>query len=286
MTMAPPVIRELLANADALPGGCAGIDAGMTLTKIARRTTDGVEFVACETDPMLGSDQRVSGLIQSADTIGVTGARGGLVGDGSGLIRVQEIDAAAHGAIVLMAHSAPSEFLLALMGTGTAFAAVRHGSVTHLGGTAMGGGSFSAIARLIEPKLGYREIVAAAALGDRRNCDMMVSDAYAGGIGRISADLTAAHLAKSGGSSDDFLAALINMHGENMAQIAAGRCQAAGLRQVVLCGGFVHANTPLVASMKDMLRLFGLECDVAPHAGFAGALGAALIASERRSSET
>jgi activator of 2-hydroxyglutaryl-CoA dehydratase len=38
--------------------------------------------------------------------------------------------------------------------------------------------------------------------------------------------------------------------------------------------------------MKDMLRLFGLECDVAPHAGFAGALGAALMASKSRSSET
>jgi activator of 2-hydroxyglutaryl-CoA dehydratase len=108
----------------------------------------------------------------------------------------------------------------------------------------------------------------------------MVSDAYPGGIGRIGGEMTAAHLAKADGSIDDVLAALLNLHGENIAQIAAGRGVSVGIRHVVLAGGFAHENDALVASMTAMLRLFGFTSDVAPHAGFAGAVGAALMASK------
>jgi type II pantothenate kinase len=157
---------------------------------------------------------------------------------------------------------------------------VRDGAVTHLGGTAMGGGSFAGIARRIDLALTHGEMIAGAARGDRRNADLMVSDAYLGGIGRIGGEMTAAHLAKAGASIDDVLAALLNMHGENIAQIAAGRGTAVGIRRVVLAGGFAHENDALVASMTAMLRLFGFTSDVAPHAGFAGAVGAALMASK------
>jgi type II pantothenate kinase len=165
------------------------------------------------------------------------------------------------------------------MGTGTAFAAVREGQVTHLGGTPMGGGSFAAIARRVDPTLTYGEMIERAARGDRRNVDLMVSDAYPDGIGRIGGNMTAAHLAKGDGSLADFLAGLLNMHGENIAQIAAGRGLVTEIRRVVLAGGFAHDNDALVASMTGMLRLFGVSCDVAPNAGFAGAIGAALMAS-------
>jgi activator of 2-hydroxyglutaryl-CoA dehydratase len=69
------------------------------------------------------------------------------------------------------------------------------------------------------------------------------------------------------------------MHGENIAQIAAGRGLVAGIRHVVVAGGFAHDNDALIASMSGMLRLFGVASDVAPHAGFAGAVGAALMAA-------
>jgi type II pantothenate kinase len=173
--------------------------------------------------------------------------------------------------------------VLALLGTGTAFAAVRGGKVAHLGGTPLGGGSFTGIAHRIEPSLSYEAMVAAAARGDRRHADLMVSDAYPEGIGRIGGDMTAAHLAKhDGASTDDVLAALLNLHGENIAQIAASRAIIAQLPRLVIAGGFAHENATLVASITGMTRLFGVETTVAPHPGFAGALGAALMASDAR----
>ena len=274
-----PAIRDAINQPALMPEGAAGIDAGLTLTKVARCIAGSIELTARETASVLGEHTASQSIIAGAPRIGVTGARGEHVADGASVVRVQEIDAAARGAIALLGEQAPAEFLLALLGTGTAFAAVRDGAVTHLGGTAMGGGSFAGIARRIAPHLSYGEMIAGAARGDRRNADLMVSDAYPDGIGRIGGELTAAHLAKAGDSLDDVLAALLNMHGENIAQIAAGRGVGVGIRHVVLAGGFAHENEALVASITAMLRLFGFTSDVAPHGGFAGAIGAALMAS-------
>jgi type II pantothenate kinase len=272
-------IRDAIDQTALLPEEVAGIDAGLTLTKVARRGARGIELTARETASVVGGHTSPHSIIGDAMHIGITGARAEHLADGASVVRVQEIDAAAGGAIALLGDRAPAEFVLALLGTGTAFAAVRDGAVTHLGGTAMGGGSFAGIARRIAPELSYGEMIAGAARGHRRNADVMVSDAYPEGIGRISGDMTAAHLAKAGGSIDDVLAALLNLHGENIAQIAAGRGAAIGIRHVVLAGGFAHENAALVASIAAMLGLFGFTLDVTPHAGFAGAIGAAVAAS-------
>jgi type II pantothenate kinase len=275
-------MRDAIAGEPLLPHGAAGIDAGLTLLKVARCGEGGIELSARETGATAHGDVPASAIVHAATRIGITGARGDRIIDGTGVVRVQEIEAAAHGAIALLGAESPREFVLALLGTGTAFAAVRDGSVTHLGGTAMGGGSFAGIARRIDLSLSYGDMIACAARGERRNVDLMVSDAYADGIGRIGGDLTAAHLAKPGGSVEDVLAALLNLHGENIAQIAAGRGQAVGIRNVVMAGGFAHDNAPLVSSITAMLRLFSVESCVTPHAGFAGAVGAALAAGNRQ----
>ena len=111
--------------------------------------------------------------------------------------------------------------------------------------------------------------------------DEMISDVYPDGIGRIGPDLTAAHLAKRGDSSlDDFFAGLLNLHGENIAQIGASRAIIANIRRIVLAGGFVHGNPLLVASITSMAALFGVTVEVAPVPGFVGAIGAAFVAAE------
>lgn len=275
------MLREKrVASRGLLPDGAAGIDAGLTLTKTIR--VDGGMIVGSAHAGPPGAAPAGSGA--SGGPVGVTGARAPSVA-GDGLISVPEIDAAAAGVRALSrAAGAPLEgdFLLALLGTGTSFAAVRDGKATHLGGTALGGGSFAGIAARFDASLSYEDMVAAAARGDRRNVDVLVSDAYPGGIGRIGGDLTAAHLGKHGGSLDDALAALLNLHGENIGQIAASRALVAGLREVVLAGGFVHGNEALSASLSAMIRMFGLSVAVSPAPGYAGAVGAAFIACQTK----
>jgi|CXWL01.1.fsa_nt_gi pantothenate kinase len=307
-----------------LPEGAAGIDAGMTMTKIVRHTPEGIDVSAEEIGAQRRS--RASGTVAAIDsnawasiryqshTIGVIGARLGDLAAQEGrseaeirrqpdIVAVPEIDAAARGCIALLAADdalGDGDFLMALLGTGTAFAAVRAGKATsprrvfdHLGGTALGGGSFAALARRLAPAYSYTDAIAAAERGDRRNVDAMISDVYPDGIGRVSADLTAAHLAAAGGdpasagyakngeaSLDDFLAGLLNLHGESIAQIAAGRARMATLNRIVLCGGFIHNNPRLEESITQMATLFGHTVEVTQAPAYAGAIGAALTAAE------
>ncbi len=277
-----------IAGLDILRADVCGVDAGLTLEKIVSSHGGALNAVAVETS------RGAEVALPAVPLVGVTGARGPAVvrsiqapGDTSAPVRVvesQEIDAAARGVAALLTSSgrAPdAPWVLALLGTGTAFALVRGDRCSHLGGTPLGGGSFAGIARRIDPSLSYAEMIAAAARGDRRNVDMMISDAYAEGIGRVGPDLTAAHLSKDGGGSlDDVLAGLLNLHGENIAQIAASRAIISQARHVVLAGGFAHDNLALTQSIESMAKLFGVSVEVSPHPGFAGALGAALIATE------
>jgi type II pantothenate kinase len=279
-----PAMQERVHIKGVLPPGAVGIDAGMTLTKLVRATADGVEVTSCET----GSADAAAVIAEAfagGACVGTTGARVAGLPSGANAVASQEIEAAARGCIALL-HAeerlGAGDFLMALMGTGTAFASVRGGRVNHMGGTAMGGGSFAGIARRVAPELSYTEVLAAVARGDRRNVDSMIADVYPEGIGRIGPDLTAAHLSKKGaGSTDDFLAGLLNLHGENLAQIACGRAAMAGAGRVVLCGMFVQGNQTLVQSLTDMATRFGVAVDAVALPGYAGAIGAALIAADK-----
>ena len=267
---------------DGLPAGAVGIDAGMTLTKLVHATGAGLELSVRHTAHV--PDE--FGRDEMSARAGVTGAHTRVLAGSADAVHVQEIDAAARGVIALLQAEdrlGDGEFVMALLGTGTAFAAVRDGKATHLGGTPLGGGSFCGIARRIDPTLTYDAMIAAAERGDRRNVDAMISDVYPEGIGRIGPDLTAAHLARGANASlDDFLAGLLNLHGENIAQIVASRATIASLPRVVLAGGFAHNNPRLCASIAGMVKLFGVAVESIPAPGYVGAIGAALIASELR----
>ena len=250
-----PVIRETHTDSGLLPEGAVGIDAGMTLTKLARATAGGIVF---EARPSRGGE---SDLVAGARVVGVTGALAGPMPEGAHV--ANEIEAAARGVTALTAGAGDGEFLLALLGTGTAFAAVRGAACQHLGGTPLGGGSFAGIARRVDPALTYTAMLEGAARGDRTRVDTMIADVYPEGIGRIGPALTAAHLTRAGeGSLDDFLAGLLNLHAENIAQIAGGRALMAKVSRIVIAGGFAHGNPALVASFTSMSGLFGMSVEV------------------------
>jgi type II pantothenate kinase len=154
--------------AGALPTDAVGVDAGLTLTKIVSAEHDGsIAAYAFETSE--GGAEIAAG---DGAPLGVTGARADAYASIESAVTSQEIEAAARGARALSGND--GDFVLALLGTGTAFAAVRGDKVTHLGGTPLGGGSFEGIARRFAPELTYEAMIAGAARGDRTHADVMV----------------------------------------------------------------------------------------------------------------
>lgn len=277
----PEVLRLPL-----LPEGAIGIDAGMTLTKIAHATPDGIVLDARETRTVF-TDHGWSAMRDAARAngrTGVTGAKIAVVPDPGEHVQVDELEASARGVIALLeaeGRLGDDAFLMAMLGTGTAFAVIRGDEINHLGGAALGGGSFAGMAHRVDQSLTYEDMITRAERGDRRNVDTMVSDLYPDGIGRVSANMTAAHLAQRGqGSLDDFLAGLLNLHAESIGQIAASRARMADLTRIVVAGGFAHNNEAMMSMFKKIAGMFGISVDIVSAPGYAGAIGAALIAAE------
>ncbi len=280
------IVEDVVLPAESrLPDGAVGIDAGLTLTKVARAEGRSLRLEARETVALSRDDEwRALAGAPGRGVVGITGARLGRLRDEARVVEVPEIDAGARGAVALLRSAGrepPDAFVLAVLGTGTAFAAVRGSVATHLGGTPLGGGSFVGVARRVLPGLTYEQMIVGARRGDRRKVDVMIGDVYPAGIGRVRPDLTAVHLAlATRGTLDDFLAGLLNLHGENIGQIAASRARIAGVAHIVLAGGFVHSNPALLSSLTAMIGMFGVSAEVTPSPGFAGAVGAALLAVE------
>ena len=270
-----------------LPEGAIGIDAGLTLTKVVHATASGVVLDARETRTVF-TDHGWAAMREAAQAnghVGITGAKIAVVPNPNEHIQVDEIEASARGIRALLdaeGRTGDGEYLMAMLGTGTAFAIIRGDDVVeHLGGTPLGGGSFAGIAHRVDPSLTYEDMIARAERGERRNVDTMVADLYPDGIGRVGADMTAAHLAQRGqGSLDDFLAGLLNMHAENVAQIAASRARMANLSRVVVGGGFAHNNPTMMEMFIKIAWMFGIKAESVTAPGYAPAIGAAILAVE------
>ena len=193
-------------------------------------------------------------------------------------------------------------FLLCNVGTGVSILRVEGESTyTRVSGTALGGGTFLGLARLLTRFHEFQHALDAAHDGDARHTDMLVRDIYGAGDERaglkLPGDLTASFFAKSlfggernggGGSSDgggggrngggaagdaaaadqleaDVCKALLVMISQNVAQIAHLAARVQGLRRVFFTGNFLRGNQmavqTIVYTMRRWAELDGVETE-------------------------
>lgn len=206
-------------------------------------------------------------------------------------------------------------FLLCNVGTGVSILRVEGESTyTRVSGTALGGGTFLGLARLLTRFHEFQQALDAAHDGDARHTDMLVRDIYGSGDERaglkLPGDLTASFFAKSllgggGGSVDangepkspglgataaaseaDVCKALLVMISQNVAQIAHLAARVQGLRRVFFTGNFLRGNQmavqTIVYTMRRWAELDGVETEAVffRHEGYFGAIGAFLSTVE------
>ena len=181
--------------------------------------------------------------------------------------------------------TAPERFLLVSVGTGTSAMLVQRGETVRVGGTALGGGTLTGLARALVGTADFESVIHLAQAGDRRRVDLLVADIYPRGDLPLPGEVNAASFAKlARGSQEpkpkpsDLAHALMGLLGENIGLICCGLAAAAGVDRIVY-GGCTLRNNPILADILRMLAaVHGCEATILRDGAFTGAVGAMEIA--------
>jgi len=173
--------------------------------------------------------------------------------------------------------------LIITIGTGSSMIVKKEG-YEHIGGSALGGGFFMALIKLLYNITNFNEALEIAQQGNRYNVDLKVSDIYSPQDQRIDAifrQFTAASLGKINSrnkvekfNDGDLLNSLICMIGENIGTIAIEKAKNHNVKYLIFCGGFVSNNRPLKQILTLLCSINKKKAIFLNHSIFAGAIGA------------
>ncbi|TFF89178.1 MAG: hypothetical protein EU548_07890 [Promethearchaeota archaeon] len=177
----------------------------------------------------------------------------------------------------------PQPKLIVSIGTGTSIA-LKDKTIQHLGGSAMGGGTFMGLVSLLYNINDYNRIIALASKGNRDNVDLKVSDIYAEDDPRIQdyfRAFTAASLGKINALSDisslrkeDVIHSLLGIIGENIGLIATHIADVHKVTEIIFCGGLLMNNSILKRLLKLIAKSNKMEAIFLKNSEYAGAIGA------------
>lgn len=274
-----------------------GVDVGATLAKLAIRAAD--RSLRCEFLPADAHAALAARVVESApESVGLSGC--GAAAFERVLARPAErfieFEAWGAGSRALLSDQGidPGEpYMLVSVGTGTSILRVAEGRVERLGGTALGGGTVLGLGVALTGCESHAELCDLARQGERGNVDLLVSHIYQPGEIALPGDVTAAcfgNLARwlshgqapaSGDPShrEDLAASVMGMVGENVGLICCGYAVAAQTRRIVYGGATLVDNPALLAILMGVSATMQCEPIALDRGGYAGAVGALVLAA-------
>lgn len=192
--------------------------------------------------------------------------------------RVNEFLAIGRGGLVL---SGLSEAIIVSMGTGTAIVgALADGSVSHMGGTGVGGGTILGLASRLLGVQNIETLIEMAERGDLRNVNLTVSDISKEALSNLAPNITASNFGKLSDTAtqEDIAMGIFNMVLESIGALARFAMLRSGLENIVLTGNLSTLNV-CKKTFAQFSSLFGVNITIPNHSEFATALGAALTAT-------
>ena len=175
------------------------------------------------------------------------------------------------------------------IGTGTSIV-LKSDNVEHIGGSAMGGGLFMGLIKLLFNMDDYFDAIDLARKGNRFNIDLKVADIYdvedtrvdklfreftAASLGKIKKDFDIKSLKK-----EDLINSLIGMIGENIGTIATLMAENHNIKNIVFCGGFLMGNKTVKQILSLLCKFKKKKPVFIENSEFAGAIGALLFNSK------
>lgn len=200
-------------------------------------------------------------------------------------ILLNEFEANSKGIEMLYALNKKKELppsLVVSIGTGTSIV-LKKESFQHLGGTALGGGFFMGLLKLIFNETNYKESVDAAIKGDRYGIDLKVSDIYDADDNRVDnifREFTAASFGKveyiKSVKKEDLINSVISLIAENIGMLASFLANKEDVKDIVFCGGFTIDNKILRKAISRICMFQQKKAVFLKNSEFMGAIGALL----------
>lgn len=189
--------------------------------------------------------------------------------------RIEEFMAVGKGGLFL---SGLDSAVVVSMGTGTAFVSANGKSVTHLGGTGIGGGTLIGLSDRMFNVRNFEDIIEIAATGNLDNVDLHIKDISYEAIETLAAATTASNFGKVSdlATTSDLALGVINMVFQTIGVMAAFTAKNAGTKNIVLTGNLT--NVPQAENIfRGVEALHGVHFIIPEHSEYATATGAALM---------
>ena len=271
-----------------------GIDIGGSTTKIVGLRTDGsvlsmlrvrAEDQVTSLYGALGNYLTSNGLtLKDVRRVVLTGVGASYVeGDIYGLptCKVDEFSASGTGALAL---SGQDSAVVVTMGTGTAFMwAEKSGSVRHLCGSGIGGGTLGGLCRKLVGMERFGQIKKLAAQGDLGQVDLTIADITCNPAPTLDPTLTAANFGNlaEDASPADLAAGAVNLVLQAIGTMTVLACQCCDTRTVVLTGSMTTLDQ-VKPNFENFEKLYGIHYIVPENATFATAIGAGLCSLKKK----
>ena len=274
-----------------------GIDIGGSTTKIVGLRTDGsvlsmlrvrAEDQVTSLYGALGNYLTSNGLtLKDVRRVVLTGVGASYVeGDIYGLptCKVDEFSASGTGALAL---SGQDSAVVVTMGTGTAFMwAEKDGTVRHLCGSGIGGGTLGGLCRKLVGMERFGQIKKLAAQGDLGQVDLTIADITCNPAPTLDPTLTAANFGNlaEDASPADLAAGAVNLVLQAIGTMTVLACQCCDTRTVVLTGSMTTLDQ-VQPNFENFEKLYGIHYIVPENATFATAIGAGLCSLKKKAVE-
>lgn len=271
-----------------------GIDIGGSTTKIVGLDRDGgvVSMLRVRAEDQvtslygaLGNYLSSSGLsLGDVRRVVLTGVGASYVeGDIFSLptCKVDEFSASGAGALAL---SGQPSGVVVTMGTGTAFLwADQSGTVRHLCGSGIGGGTLGGLCRKLVGMERFGQIKKLAAQGDLGQVDLTIRDITNHPAPTLDPTLTAANFGNlaEDASPADLAAGVVNLVLQAIGTMTVLACQSCDTQTVILTGSMTTLDQ-VQPNFENFERLYGIRYIIPENATFATAIGAGLCSLQKK----
>ena len=277
-----------------------GLDFGSTLTKMALIRPGEKDYPSPQAVFQYKTNDKVEDFynalesfliredipLNSIEHISATGTHANLVKDNILEIPttiVPEVESIGKGGLAL---SELDQALIVNMGTGTTYVEASLDTIRHLGGTGIGGGTLTGLAKCILGTSSVSEIARLASHGNLENVDLLIRDVTDQELEQLPPFLTAANFGKlahplyteqsSRACREDLALAVINLVLQVIGSMAVMVCKSCNKTNVVFVGSLTRL--PQIEKTYDMFsNVYGLQFIIPPFAVFGTALGSTLV---------